>query len=94
MADKLYLVQIDAWHCYDVYDSAIIQCESKEVLEQLIESKAFTDSFTNDNVDSSRCQFHIASYQKLEAIEYVGDAVIPRKDGKVAMILCSSFNAG
>lgn len=94
MADKLYLVKIDAFNCYDVYDSAIIQCESRDVLDQLIENNAFSDSLFNDNIDSSRFNFHIASYQKVVSIEYIGDAVLPRKDGKTAMILCSSFNAG
>ena len=72
MADKLYLVKIDAYNCYDVYDSAIIQCESRDVLDKLIESNAFSDSFFNDNIDSSRFNFHIASYQKWCPLNILG----------------------
>ena len=91
MADKLFRVKITSDNLYDVYSAAVIQCESREVLDNLIETKAF-ESTPNPNVDYSWGGFDIQSWQQhVESIVYIGDAVVPRAEGKIAAILCSDY---
>lgn len=90
MTDKLFRVEISSSGCYGVYSAAIVQCESREVLDNLIDTGTFSDRW-NESVDHSRGGFCIESYQKVESIEHIGDAVIARKEGKVAVILCSDY---
>lgn len=90
MSDKLFRVEISSSGCYGVYSAAIVQCESREALDNLIETGVFRDRW-NGLVDDSRGGFCIESYQTVDIIEHVGDAVIPRKEGKVAAIICSDY---
>lgn len=93
MSDKLYDIQVDSCGYYEVYTRAIIQCESKEVLEQLLENKDF-DNYFNGKIDRSRASFCVMPYQNILAIEHVGNAVLERKDGVAAIILCSDYKGG
>ncbi len=90
MSDKLYAIQLESCGYYSVYTRAIIQCESKEILEQLIANRDFNNNF-DGKIDRSMASFSVESYQEILSITHVGDAVLERRDGVVALILCSDY---
>lgn len=94
---RLYLVTLTGVE-YDTYDAAVIACESKQKLEQLLEDKVF-DKETPDGDyrgNSERIQydydFDIERWQKVEEVTAVG--YTDRKTDKEAIVILSSFNAG
>ena len=101
MADKIFRIILNT-HWYDEYDSAIVQCESLDKLNCLIDRKAFDyeflryNHFPSESVYRKEFDFDInaSTGQKIESIEELGTASNPMPDGYEAAILCSSFNAG
>lgn len=94
---RLYLVTLTGVE-YDTYDAAVIACESRQKLEQLLEDKVF-DMETPDGDykgKSERVQydydFDIGRWQKVEEITAVGHT--DRKTDKEAIVILASFNAG
>lgn len=74
---------------YDTYDSAVIACKSKEVLEELLDME-FDQFHDSPNVEFQR-DFCIRS-QRVESIEGIGYTDI--ESDKKAVVIISSFNAG
>jgi hypothetical protein len=99
MADKIYRITLSDSD-YDTYDSAIIQCESLEKLNELIDNHVFDYDYQVDHhfeyarVYTKEFKFDIHSYQRISSIEELGTACKPIPEGYVAAVLCSSFNAG
>lgn len=82
---------------YDTYDAAIIACESKQVLEQLIEDGEFNELKPDGLPFHSRrieydYKFYIGRYQKVD--EIVGVGFTGRTTDKEAVVILASFNAG
>lgn len=75
---------------YDTYDSAIIACESKQKLEELIENGVFDDFYRKPNIQYDY-DFN-TSGQTISSIDEIGYSTM--KTDKEAIIVLSSFNAG
>lgn len=76
---------------WDTYDSAIIACKSKAMLEELFENGDFNDCIH----DSERVQYDYRFYmvgQTVKEIECIGSTIIPTD--KDAIVILSSFNSG
>lgn len=94
---RLYLVKLTDVD-YDTYDAAVIACESKQKLEQLLEDGEFNrerdDGFYKG--DSPLVQydynFYIGRWQKVDEISAVGYTDL--ETDKEAIVILSSFNAG
>ena len=95
---RLYLVKLNHVD-YDTYDAAVISCESRQKLEQLLlEDKVF-DKETQDGDYKGRSErvqydydFDIGRWQKVEEITAVGYTDL--ETDKEAIVILGSFNAG
>lgn len=85
---RLYKVTLSCGG-YDTYDSAVIACESKEVLEELLDTE-FDLYHDSPNVEFQQ-DFCIRS-QCVESIEGIG--YTDMESDKKAVVIISSFNAG
>lgn len=95
---RLYLVKLTDVD-YDTYDAAIIGCESKQKLEEmLLTDKVFDkeDALGVYKGISPRVEylytFDIGRWQKVESIEAVGFS--DYETDKEAVVFLASFNAG
>lgn len=93
---KLFLVETNQFE-YDTYDSAVIACESRAKLIDLINDGVF-DKFAADgsklrdsrDIVSYRTDFFLA--HKVETITEIGTYDLPTD--KQAVVVHASFNAG
>ena len=94
---QLFIVKLDHVD-WDTYDSAVIGCESKQKLEELLADGVFRTDDSNGNYigDSPRVEyqngFEIGRWQKVSSIEPLGSS--DYKTAKEAVVFLSSFNAG
>lgn len=95
---RLYLVKL-ADIDWDTYDAAIIGCESKQKLEELLFTDKVFDKEDSHGIykgDSPRVEysypFDIGRWQKVDSIEAVGFS--DYETDKEAVVFLSSFNAG
>lgn len=83
---------------WDTYDAAIIGCESKQKLEELLADGVFSREDSNGvyQGDSPRVEyqynFEIGKWQKVDSIECIGSS--DYESDKEAVVFLSSFNAG
>ncbi len=91
---RVTLTDID----YDTYDAAIIGCESKQRLEELLDNGVFNreDASGDYRGNSPRVEyqynFEIGRWQKVDTIEAIGFNYY--ESDKDAVVFLSSFNAG
>lgn len=98
---KVTLGQVE----YDTYDSAIIACSDQATLQKLIDDGKFNNDrhrtrcnlsdYYVDSVDLVEYEqsFKIKS-QRVESITYIGNYCGDIREGRIAKVVCSSFNAG
>ena len=83
---------------YDTYDAAIIGCESKQKLEELLANGVFNreDESGDYRGNSPRVEyqynFEIGRWQKVDTIEAIG--FNDYESDNDAVVFLSSFNAG
>jgi len=86
---RLYLVKLTDV-VYDTYDAAVIACESRQKLEQLLTDGEFS-KYRSSHVQYDY-NFQIDSYQKVGEISAVGYTDL--ETDKEAIVILASFNAG
>lgn len=74
---------------WDEYDSAVIACRDLDTLKALLEDFEYDD----DRIEFLE-RFSIMSGQKVSDITEIGTYTLGIPDGKDAVIVLSSFNAG
>lgn len=74
---------------YDEYDSAVIACKDLDTLKALLE-----DFESDDDRIEFLERFSIMSGQKVSDITEIGTYTLGIPDGKEAVVVLSSFNAG
>lgn len=74
---------------YDEYDSAVIACKDLDTLKTLLE-----DFESNDDRIEFLERFSIQSDQHVTSVTEIGTYTLGIPDGKEAVIVISSFNAG
>lgn len=89
----LFLVELDPVD-YDEYDSAAIACRSREILDELLDGAfARTNPECNSRV-AYKYGFEIGCNQHVTSVTEIGTYTLGIPDGKDAVIVLSSFNAG
>ena len=73
---------------WDEYDSAVIACKDLNTLKALLEG------FESDDRIEFLERFRIMSYQQVSDITEIGTYTLGIPDGKEAVVVISSFNAG
>lgn len=84
----LFLVELDPVD-YDEYDSAVIACRDVDTLKALLE-----DFESDDDRIEFLERFSIQSDQHVSSVTEIGTYTLGIPDGKEAVIVISSFNAG
>lgn len=84
----LFLVELDPVD-WDEYDSAVIACKNLDTLKALLEDFASND----DRIEFLEL-FRIMSGQQVSDITEIGTYTLGVPEGKVAVVVLSSFNAG
>ncbi len=74
---------------YDEYDSAVIACKDLDTLKALLEGFEYDD----DRIEFLD-RFSIMSGQHVEGITEIGTYTLGIPEGKDAVIVLASFNAG
>lgn len=85
---RLYKVTLEGGG-YDTFDGAVIACESKQKLEELIEQGYFDDAYDDEHIEH-RDRFRVDS--KVLSIEGIGYTEMT--SDKEAIVILGSFNAG
>lgn len=95
---RLYLVKLTDVN-WDTYDAAIIGCESKQKLEEMLLTDKVFDKEDARGLYKGRSprveypyDFDIGRWQKVESIEAVGFS--DYETDKEAVVFLASFNAG
>lgn len=79
---------------YDEYDSAVIACRNREILDELLDGAfARTNPECNSRV-AYKYGFEIGSNQRVTSVIEIGTYTLGIPDGKEAVVVLSSFNAG
>lgn len=74
---------------WDEYDSAVIACRDLDTLKALLEDFKYND----DRIEFLE-RFSIMSGQKVSDITEIGTYTLGIPEGKEAVVVLSSFNAG
>ena len=96
---KLFYVEIGPGE-YDTYDSAVIACETKDILTGVLENE-LNGSGQHNHLNKGKILFNQDFYlskwnsQKVKAIKCIGEYTGPNIPvGVKAVVICSSYNAG
>lgn len=84
----LFLVELDPVD-YDEYDSAAIACKDLDTLKALL-----ADYRSDDDRIAYKYGFSIDPGQRVTSVTEIGTYTLGIPDGKDAVIVLSSFNAG
>lgn len=84
----LFLVELDPVD-YDEYDAAVIACKDLDTLKALLE-----DYRSDDDHIAYKYGFSIGPDQHVTSVTEIGTYTLGIPDGKDAVIVLSSFNAG
>lgn len=74
---------------WDEYDSAVIACKDLDTLKALLEDFEYND----DRIEFLE-RFSIMSGQHVTSVTEIGTYTLGIPDGKEAVVVLSSFNAG
>ena len=88
---RLYKVELSngGW---DSFDSAVIGCESKEILEAFFKDGVFDSYDSGDAIVEYQQRFYLREFQTVTSIEGIG--YTEHATDKKAIVFVSSFNAG
>ena len=89
----LFLVELDPVD-WDEYDSAVIACRSREILGELLDGENCSRGYCSDYRIAYKYGFSIMSGQHVTSVTEIGTYTLGIPDGKDAVIVLSSFNAG
>ena len=89
---KLFVVDTKKFE-YDTFDSAVIACDSREKLQEMLDDGVF-DSYidTDSDVVENRTNSGFQLVHKVEEITEIGIYTLPTD--KQAVVVLASFNAG
>lgn len=88
---KLFFVSLNHVE-YDTYDSAVIAATDADTLRRLIDDEMGT-VYSSSRIEYQQ-DFYLRSGQSIEGIQEIGHYNGDLPDGKIAKVICSSYNAG
>ncbi len=89
----LFLVELDPVD-YDEYDVAAIACRNREILDELLDGAFACSILSRSPRVAYKYGFEIGYNQRVTSVTEIGTYTQGIPDGKDAVIVLSSFNAG